>query len=231
MWVYFLKHKHEAFSKFKEWKIMVENQIGSKLKKLRTNNGLEFCSKEFNEFYTKNGISRHRTCSETPQQNGIVERMNRKILEKVRCMLNESGLPKGFWAEATNTDVYIINRSPYSTINFLTPMHVWLGRKPSLAHLRPFGCIAYIHVNRGKLNPRVVKGVFLGYPARVKGYKVWLITKKKSVISRNVIFHEFATLKTNLQESVEPPKTDKFQFEVEGSPGQYSQEDLDESND
>ena len=124
--------------------------------------------------------------------------MNRTILEKVRCILNELGLPKGFWAEATNTVVYIINRSPCSAINFLTPMHIWSGRKPGLAHLRPFGCIAYIHVNQGKLNPRALKGVFLGYPEGVKGYKVWLINEKKSVISRNVIFHEFVALKTNL---------------------------------
>ena len=60
---------------------------------------------------------------------------------------------------------------------------------------------------------------------------MWLITEKKSIISKNVIFHEFTTLRTNVQEHVEPSKTDKLQFEVEGSPGQYSQEYLDESND
>ena len=139
---------------------MVENQMGSKLKNFRTDNGLEFCSKEFNEFYTQNGISRHRTCSETPQQNGFAKKMNRTILEKVRCMLTEKELPKGFQVEATNTAMYLINRSPCSAINFLTPMHAWTGRKPSLAHLRTFGCIAYIHANQCKLNPRVIKGVF-----------------------------------------------------------------------
>ena len=80
VWIYFLRHKNEAFTKFKEWKIMVENQTGCKLKTLRTDNGLEFCNKEFNQFCTQNGITRHRTCTETPQQNGLAERMNRTIL-------------------------------------------------------------------------------------------------------------------------------------------------------
>ena len=100
--------------------------------------------------------------------------MNRTILDKVRCMLSESGLPKQSWTEATNTIVYLINRSSCSTINFQTPMSVWTRKKPNLTHLRPFGCIAYIHTNQGKLNPRATKGVFIGYPTGVKGYKVWL---------------------------------------------------------
>ena len=108
-WVYVLKYKNEAFAKFKEWKIMVENQTGKKLKRLRTNNELEFCNKEFNQFCTQNGISRHRTCTETPQQNGLAERLNRIILDKVRCILSESRLFKQFWAKATNTAVYLIN--------------------------------------------------------------------------------------------------------------------------
>ena len=92
----FFRNKNEAFGKFKEWKILVENQTGKTVKKLRTYNGLELCNREFNDYCAKPGITRHRTCSETPQQNGIAERLNRTILEKVRCLLNESGLPKKF---------------------------------------------------------------------------------------------------------------------------------------
>ena len=84
--LYFLKHKNEAFAKFKEWRVLVENQTGCKVRNLRTDIGLEFCSKEFNDYYAKNRITRHRTCSDTPQENGLVERMNRTILNKIRCM-------------------------------------------------------------------------------------------------------------------------------------------------
>ena len=99
---------------------------------------------------------------------------------------------------------------------------MWIGRKPNLTHLKPFGCIAYIHINQGKLNPRAYKAVFIGYPTSVKGYKVSLLNEKKCAISRNVVFHEFAIVKTNLQDHKTTPKTDNFQFEVEIPPSHYS---------
>ena len=75
---------------------MVENQVGKKIKVLRTDNGLEFCSKEFDNFCKKEGILRHHTVPYTPQQNGVAERLNRTLLEKARCMLINANLPKSF---------------------------------------------------------------------------------------------------------------------------------------
>ena len=125
--MYFLKHKNEAFSTFKEWKFLIENQTGKKIKRLRKDNGLEFCSNEFNDFCKKEGISRHLTFPRTPQQNRVAERMNRTILERVRCMLSHSGLRKSFWVEATSTTYYLINRSPNRSIDCNIPKEVWLG--------------------------------------------------------------------------------------------------------
>jgi len=125
--VYFVKHKNETFSTFKEWKLLIENQTDKKIKRLRTNNGLEFCSNEFNDFCKKEGISRHLTIPSTPQQNGVAERMNRTILKRVRCMLSHSGLSKSFWAEAASTTCYLINRSPNRSIDCNIPEEVWSG--------------------------------------------------------------------------------------------------------
>ena len=58
-------------------------------------------------------------------------------------------------------------------------MHMWTGRKPNPTPLKSFGCIAYIHINQGKLNPRACKSMFIGYPTSVKGYKVRLINEKE----------------------------------------------------
>ena len=69
---------------------MIEKQSGRQVKCLRTDNGLEFCSDEFNAFYKKKGIIRHHTVNHTPQKNGVVERMNRTLMEKVRCMLSNA---------------------------------------------------------------------------------------------------------------------------------------------
>ena len=111
-------------------------------------------------------------------------------MNKVRTMLSESGLSQRFWAEAASTAVYLINRSPSSVINFQVPEELWTSTMPSLEGLRRFGCLAYIHADEGKLNPRAKKGVFLGYPEGVKGYRVWLIDDQKCIISRNVVFRE-----------------------------------------
>jgi len=92
IWVYFLRQKNETFSMFKKFKALVENQTGRKIKKLRTDNGLEFVESEFEEFYMINGIARHKTLVGKSQQNGIAERINRTLLEKARCMLSNAGL-------------------------------------------------------------------------------------------------------------------------------------------
>ncbi|CAA7050352.1 unnamed protein product, partial [Microthlaspi erraticum] len=191
----------KPFLRICEWKVLVENQVDKKVKALRTDNGLEFCNHAFDEFCRKFGIKRHRTCTYTPQQNGVAERMNRTIMEKVRCLLNESGLSEAFWAEAAMTSVYVINCSPSSTIEFKTPEEVWLGRKPGYGHMRKFGAVAYVHHDRGKLQPRAVKGVFIGYPPGTKGYKIWLLEEQKCVISRNVKFNEAQVYKDTVGET------------------------------
>ena len=124
------------------------------------------------------------------QQNGVAERMNRTILEKVRSMLSDSGLSRMFWAEATQTAVTLINKTPSSTIKFEIPNKKWTVKSPVYSYLRRFGCVCFSHTNDGKLSPRANKAVLLGYPSGVKGYKVWLLEEKKCQISRNVIFQE-----------------------------------------
>ncbi|MQL05556.1 transposase, partial [Escherichia coli] len=112
VWIFVIKNKSDTFLKFKEWHTQIGTQKESKLKFLRTDNGLEYLSEQFNKFCRDLGIQRHKTVAGTPQQNGIAERMNRTILERVRCMLLSAGLPKSFWGEAAATAVYLINRCP-----------------------------------------------------------------------------------------------------------------------
>ena len=111
-WVYVMKHKSETFQKFKEWKAMVEKSTGLKIKRLRTDNGGEYTSNEFEEYLKAEGIQHKTTIPKTPEQNGVAERMNRTLVETVRAMLADSKLPKRFWAEALSTAVYLRNKSP-----------------------------------------------------------------------------------------------------------------------
>ena len=118
VWVYFLKNKSDVFSVFKRWKTEVENQTGLKVKSLKSDNGGENDSQEFKDFCSKHGIRTIKTIPETPEQNGVAERMNRTLNERARCMRIQSGLPKAFWAEAINAAAYLINRGPLVPLNY-----------------------------------------------------------------------------------------------------------------
>ncbi|GKB87106.1 retrovirus-related pol polyprotein from transposon TNT 1-94 [Tanacetum coccineum] len=161
------RFKHKAFGKFKEWKQLVENQTGRMIKKLRTNNGLEFYNQEFEQLCIE--WDYQTSIVGTPQQNGLAERMNRTLMDKVRCLLIQSGLPNTFLAEATCTAAYLINRSPSTAIEKKTHMEMWSGHPSDYEMLRIFGCVAYPHDKQGKLEPRVIKCILLGYPEGVKG--------------------------------------------------------------
>jgi len=159
---------------FKKFKALVENQTGRNIKKLRTENGLEFVELEFDEFCVVNGIARYKTLVGKPQQNGVAERINRTLLEKARCMLSNCGRwdRKAFWAEAISTTCYLVNQSPHTSIDFQIPEEVWSGNLVEYSSLRIFECPVYAHVNNGKLAPRAVKCMFLGYACESKGYRM-----------------------------------------------------------
>ena len=86
VWVFILKSKDETFMKFKEWLMEMENQTNKKLKVIRTDNRLEFLTSEFNIFCAEKGILRHKSFPGNPQHSEVVERINRTILERERCM-------------------------------------------------------------------------------------------------------------------------------------------------
>jgi transposase InsO family protein len=96
-WICFLKENSEALNKFKAFKTLVENEMETKIKCLRLDNGGEFTSKEFNVFYETHGIKRQFSFVRTPQQNKIVERKNITIQEVAQTMLNEEKLSDGYW--------------------------------------------------------------------------------------------------------------------------------------
>eukprot|EP00253_Pinus_taeda_P025831 PITA_25831 len=102
------------------------------------------------EFYKKCGIAQKKTTPHTPQQNGVAERMKKMLMERERSMLSGVGLGDEFWVEAMETACYLVNRSPSPALDDKTPQEVWTSKKPSLSHLRVFGCDAYVHVPKEK---------------------------------------------------------------------------------
>lgn len=110
VWIYIIKAKSECFAKFKEWKALVEKQCEHKIKVLRSDNGHEYLSIQVDELLKHEGIARQTSTPYTPQQNGVVERANRTIVEMARSMLHSQGLGYEFWAEAVVNAMYTRNR-------------------------------------------------------------------------------------------------------------------------
>ncbi|KAA0043186.1 pentatricopeptide repeat-containing protein [Cucumis melo var. makuwa] len=136
------------------------------------------------------GGSRHRTIAYTLQQNGVAERMNRTLMERVRCMISEAKISEKFWVKALATATYTVNKSPCVSIDMKTPEERWTGAIPKLSNLKPFGCTAYVYIKQSQIEPRALKCMFVGYPDGVKGYKLWDFSKERSLISRDVVFKE-----------------------------------------
>ena len=156
-WVYILKSKDQVFNCFLEWRAVVEKSSGKKIKTLRTDNGGEYTSNQFETYLKAEGIRHEHTVPKTPQQNGVSERLNRTLAESASSMLLDSKLPKKFWAEAVSTAAYLRNRCPTAAVQGKTPFEVWYGMKPKVNYLRVFGCDTYAHIpkdERRKLTPR-----------------------------------------------------------------------------
>ncbi len=191
---------------------MLETQAGSTVKTVRTDRGGEYLNADLSEFFSSKGMVHETTAPYTPQQNGAAERLNRTVFDKVRAMLADSGLPKSLWAEAAVTANYLRNVSPCSASSSMTPWELFYGSKPDVSNLRVFGCTAYAHVPkelRSKLDPRSRKGVFVGYEAHSKAYRI--LVDGKVVVSRDVVFQESS--KATLVEAAESEGKARLLFE------------------
>ncbi|UYV65259.1 hypothetical protein LAZ67_3003730 [Cordylochernes scorpioides] len=205
---YFIRHKSDVLEKFKEFVKRVRTETGNKIKRFRTDNGTEFLNKNFSDYLKSLGIVHELTAPYTPEQNGIAERDNRTIVESAKCMLHGRKMPLELWAEAVNTAVYLLNRCTTKVLGNSTPYEIWYKRKPSILHLKTFGCNAYVHIpkdNRKKLDKKSIRTFFVGYTETNKNYRMWDPIARKIIISRDVIFTEANTsenIQDNQQEQV-----------------------------
>ncbi|SGZ27798.1 BQ5605_C026g10191 [Microbotryum silenes-dioicae] len=203
-WTIVLKDKRaetiiEAWSKFQAES---ERQTGQKIKRVRSDDGREFNNSLFRALLEKQGTIVEFTAPYTPEQNGQVERLNGSLMGLVRSMLLDSGLPMRFWSDALAVATFVLNHRPHPRIQGKTAIEVLLGKKPSLAHLQPFGSTAFVHVpkeRRSKLAPRSIQGVFIGYSGEYN-YRVWVQSSKQVYVSHHVTFLETPSVVTLSQD-------------------------------
>ena len=148
---------------------------------------------DFDEYLSNFGIIHQTTCPGTSEQNGLAERKNRHILEIARCIMFAMNVPKYLWSEAVMTAAYLMNRMPSRVLGYKTPIECLTGRTTYVVPPKVFGCTCFVKDYRpsvGKLDPRAVKCIFVGYSGKQKGYKCWCPSEKRMFVSMDVVFRE-----------------------------------------
>ncbi|GFV58135.1 retrovirus-related Pol polyprotein from transposon TNT 1-94 [Trichonephila clavipes] len=185
--VFPIRNKSDVFHTFIRFQKRAERFLSKKVIAVRTDGGLEFCNKDMNNFLTELGIKHEVTNSYTPEMNGVAERFNLTALDGIKTLLKSSEVPHKFWGEALLCFTYAWNRICHKDSNKM-PFEKYSGRKPSVLHLKPFGCLAYAGVPkqiRKKFDMRAKMGIMMGYAQRTKGYRIWLIDENKLVETIN----------------------------------------------
>ena len=212
VWVYVVDKKSDVCDVFITWKTLVENQTQRTIKAVRSDRGGEYITNKLQAVFEQSGIEHQTTMTESPQSNGVAERMNRTLWNQVRCMIYSAALREQWWAEAIMTAAYIHNRLVHSTTNGKTPMELWSAVKPDVSHMRVFGCVCYAHVphsRRRKTGPQSVKCLFIGYSRHSKGYRLYDVEQRRVIESRDVIFSENETLHS----TIAPQHTSRIEIE------------------
>nr|GFA72688.1 retrovirus-related Pol polyprotein from transposon TNT 1-94 [Tanacetum cinerariifolium] len=196
-WVHFLKSKDEAPEVIIKFLKRITVLLQSPVIIIRTNNGTEFKNQVLKEYFDTVGISHQMSSVRTSQQNEVVERRNRTLVEAARTMLIFSLAPLFLWAEAIATACFTQNRSIiYRRFN-KTPYELINGRKPDISFLHVFGALCYTKNDRediGKLGAKGDIEFFIGYSADSYAYRVYNCRTKKIIETMNVSFDELSAM-------------------------------------
>lgn len=220
--VHLLKHKSDALAVSKNAIAALESESGKSLKSLRTDGGGEYTSAAWGQYAMEKGINHELTAPYSPQQNGMAERLNRTLLEKMRCLLIWSKLPKSYWGVALLHANWLRNRLPTSALKGGVPIEAWTGRKHNLKMNHTFGCLVqYLKVGADK-DPKSAKfasrtsfGIFLGMPVGQSGFLVFDPTRSGVLVRSDVKFFDdipgyprLMSAKARMEAT--PPRDDDF---------------------
>ncbi|KAK1667628.1 hypothetical protein QYE76_055787, partial [Lolium multiflorum] len=187
------KGKDETHREFITFAKKAQRTYESEIKAIRTDNGTEFKNYTMQEFVDDEGIKHEFSAPYTPQQNGVVERKNRTIIEMARTMLSEFNSPHNFWGEAISTAVHYSNRLFLRPLHNKTPYELLTGNKPNVMYIRVFGCKCLVKNNKGKLGKfetRTIEGIFVGYAENSHAYRYYNRSTGTIEVSCDVVFLE-----------------------------------------
>ena len=191
--VAFLMHKKsETLESFQALDARWEKNYGIKIKLLRSDNGGEYKNKEFDKYLAERGIQHRFTVHNTPEHNGIAERLNRTLLEKVRAILHAADLPGFLWGEALKHAIWLKNWTSTRALGKKTPFEAFNESKPDLRNLHEWGCKVMIHNdNNNKLGARAREGRWLGLDQEsIQGHRIYYEDTKTIRVERSIKFPE-----------------------------------------
>ncbi|GJT91790.1 retrovirus-related pol polyprotein from transposon TNT 1-94, partial [Tanacetum coccineum] len=192
-WVMFLRLKDETPEVVMKFLKQIQVGLNKTIRYIHTDNGTEFVNKDLTAYYERVGIFHQKIVPRTPQQNDIVERRNRTLVEAARTMLIFSKAPMFLWAEAVATAYYTQNRSLIHTLHNKTPYELVHDKKTDLTFFHVFGALCYPtndSEDLGKLQPTADIGIFVGYAPSRKGYRIYNKRTRRIMETIHVQFDE-----------------------------------------
>ncbi|GJT60434.1 retrovirus-related pol polyprotein from transposon TNT 1-94 [Tanacetum coccineum] len=208
--------RNETPKVLKDFSTIRQRNLQAQVITVRTDRGTEFLNKTLHAYFKEEGIEHQTSTPRTPEQNGVVERRNRTLVEAARTMLSASKLPLSFWAEAVATACYTQNRSIIISTHGKTAYHIINDRKPSIKHLHIFGCICYITRDGENLDKMKEKGdpcVMVGYSTQSKGYRVYNKRTRLIVESIHIKFDEIKEMMSDHNSSDLAPQRQEMSVE------------------
>ncbi|GJT69552.1 retrovirus-related pol polyprotein from transposon TNT 1-94 [Tanacetum coccineum] len=200
------KSKDEALDFIIKFLKMIQLRLKAPVRRIRTDNGTEFVNQTLREYYEKVGISHETSVARSPQQNGVVERRNRTLIEAARTMLIYAKASLFLWAEAVATACYTQNRSIIRLRHGKTPYELLHDKLPDLSFLHVFGALCYPtndSENLGKLQPKADIGIFIGYAPTKKAFRIYNRRTRRIIETIHVDFDELTAMASE-HSSLEP---------------------------
>ncbi|GJT68016.1 putative ribonuclease H-like domain-containing protein [Tanacetum coccineum] len=196
-WVKCLRSKDEAPAFIINFLKMIQVRLKEIVRCIRTDNGTEFVNQTLRKYYKMVSISHETSVSCSPQQNGVVERQNRTLIEAARTMLIYAKAPLFLWAEAVATASYTQNRSMIRRRHGKTPYKLLHNKPPDLSYLHVFGALFYPtndNENLGKLQPKVDIGIFIGYAPTKKAFQIYNRRTRQIIETIHVDFDKLTAM-------------------------------------
>nr|GFA25055.1 Gag-Pol polyprotein [Tanacetum cinerariifolium] len=212
-WTHFLRSNDEKPEVLIDFLRLVQRGLQAQVGVVRTDKGTEFLNQTLHAYFAAEGIQHQTSVARTPEQNSVVERQNRTLVETARTMLSAAKVPLFFWAEAIVTAYFTQNHSLVIPRHEKTPYHIINERKPSVKFFHIFRSVCYIARDGENLDKMKEKGdecIFVGYSNQSKSYRVFNKRTRVIMESIHVIFDELPLMASDQLSSDPAPECQRM---------------------